>query len=123
MILYSTGPLLPIPIYGAAVVTDKTGAVILVGGVTLFGELLNTLHRLRHFNSDLVWTLMKQTLKFPRKFHAAVLIDDVLTKCTDDGVISDQLYFFLKSSLGLPDKSNNGSIMGITSNPCEYSGL
>ena len=61
------------------------GAIILVGGVTVGGEVLDTLYRLRHFNADWDWTLMPQRLQKARKFHAALVVDDEYTKCTDEG--------------------------------------
>ena len=76
---WKTGPSLPSAIFGASVVELSSGGIVLIGGLTDNGTLLDTLYQLSHANSE--WVLMSQKLKEGRLLATAFLVPDEITNC------------------------------------------
>ena len=74
---WRTGPSLPYNIFGASMIEDSSGGVVLIAGRN--GTDLNTLYQLPNANSE--WILMPQKLKVARHFQTAFLIPDEITSC------------------------------------------
>ena len=75
---WRTGPNLPIDLYGASMVEDPSGGVVLIGGYKET-SWLDTLYQLSHANSE--WVLMPQKLKNGRYYATTFLVPDEITNC------------------------------------------
>ena len=71
------GPSLQFGIYGSSMVEDRSGGVLLIGGLN--GTRIDTIYRLAHANSE--WTLLPQKLKVARSSAIAFLVPDEITDC------------------------------------------
>jgi len=72
------GPDLPFNIYGAAIVEDPEGGVILIGGES------RSLFHLSHVGDGASWKEMPQKLQLGRRFLTAMMIPDHIVNCTKD---------------------------------------
>jgi len=75
------GPALPFGIYGAQLVEDADGGVVLVGGYAEGMPYLDTLFRLPHAGQDGKWEELPQKLKIGRRYHTAYMVPDHLANC------------------------------------------
>jgi hypothetical protein len=73
---------LPFGIYGAEMVADQNGGVVLVGGSKGTLNYLNTLYQLPHGGEDTEWFEMEQKLETGRGDHVAFLVHDSLVDCS-----------------------------------------
>jgi hypothetical protein len=79
---WQTGPELPFGIGESQMVEDQNGGVVLIGGISSSGEVLNTLYQLPHGGQDAMWTKMEQKMKAGRYQHVAFLIPDNTVDCS-----------------------------------------
>jgi hypothetical protein len=79
---WQTGPELPFGIRDAQMVEDQNGGVVLIGGLSSSGDILDTLYQLQHEGQNAVWTKMEQKLKTGRSEHTAVLVPDNSVDCS-----------------------------------------
>jgi hypothetical protein len=79
---WRAGPDLPFGIYGATLVEDPAGGVVLIGGSSSRDSQHETMLRLAHAGDDAEWLELPQKLKNGRYLHTSFLIPDHLTKCT-----------------------------------------
>jgi N-acetylneuraminic acid mutarotase len=76
------GPDLPFGIYGAAMVEDPEGGVILIGGYSSSNKNLDTLFRLSDVGDGASWKEMPQKLQLGRYYPTAMMIPDHIVNCT-----------------------------------------
>ena len=74
---WKLGPELPVDVFGATLVEDGQGGVILVGGHS--GLDYRVLYRLKHLGD--IWTEMPQKLRIGRMSPVAFLIPDESCNC------------------------------------------
>jgi hypothetical protein len=79
--VWQTGPELPFGIWGAQMVEDKNGGVVLTGGRSSSGINLDTLYQLPYGGQDAVWTKMDQKMKKARYMHTAIMVPDSIVDC------------------------------------------
>jgi hypothetical protein len=79
---WQTGPELPIGIYESQMVEDQNGGVVLIGGFSSSGGILDTLYQLAHGGQDDVWTKMEQKMETGRYWHTAILVPDNIVDCS-----------------------------------------
>jgi hypothetical protein len=63
-------------------VEDQNGGVVLIGGLSSSGDILDTLYQLQHEGQNAVWTKMEQKLKTGNSEHTAVLVPDNSVDCS-----------------------------------------
>jgi hypothetical protein len=73
---WQTGPELPLGITASQMVEDQNGGVVLIGGKSSSGDILDTLYQLPHGGQDAVWTKMEQKMKTGRHEHTAFMVPD-----------------------------------------------
>jgi len=79
---WRNGPDLPFGIYGASLVEDPAGGVILVGGRSSNDIYLETLFRLSDAGKNAEWFKMPQNLKPGKYSHTAFLVPDDVVSCS-----------------------------------------
>jgi N-acetylneuraminic acid mutarotase len=79
---WQTGPELPFGIGESQMVEDQNGGVVLIGGFSSSGGILDTLYQLPHGGQDAVWTKMEQKMKTVRGYHTAFLVPDNIVDCS-----------------------------------------
>jgi hypothetical protein len=80
--VWRQGPKLPFEISWSQLVEDRNGGVVLVGGETKSGDLLNTLFHLPHAGQDARWRKMEQKLKSAQFWLTAFLVPDDIVECS-----------------------------------------
>ncbi len=78
---WHTGPELPLRIGYSQMVKDQNGGVVLIGGVSAYGESLDTLYQLPHGGQDAVWAKMEQKIN-TGTLHTAFLVPDNIVDCS-----------------------------------------
>ena len=73
------GPELPYGISGAALISDPSGGVVLIGG----SPYLKTILRLSHAGLEAEWELLPKKLKTGRQHHVAFLVPDDVVDCNE----------------------------------------
>ncbi len=76
------GPELPFDIRYSQLVEDQNGGVVLIGGVSLLVDNLDTLYKLPHGDQDAVWTKMEQKMQTGRSYHTAFMVPDNIVDCS-----------------------------------------
>ncbi len=79
---WQTGPELPFGIAESQMVEDQNGGVVLIGGYSSSGKILDNLYQLSHGGQDAVWTKMEQTMQTGRWQHTAFLVPDNIVDCS-----------------------------------------
>ena len=79
---WQRGPDLPFEIIFSAMVEDRKGGVVVIGGNSDANEYLDSLFQLRHGGKDAKWIKMKQKLKIARNEHVAFLVPDNIVDCS-----------------------------------------
>ncbi len=79
---WQTGPELPFGIWESQMVEDQNGGVVLIGGRSSSGAILDTLYQLPYRGQDAVWTKMEQKLKTGRREHTAFMVPDNIADCS-----------------------------------------
>jgi hypothetical protein len=79
---WKTGPELPFGIWRPQMIEDQNKGVVLIGGgQTSSGSLLNTLYQLPNGGQDAVWTKMEQKMTIGRWSHTAIMVPDSIVDC------------------------------------------
>jgi len=81
-IKWKTGPELPFGAESSQMVEDPSGGVVLIGGASSSGVILDTLYQLTHGGQDASWTKMEQKLKNGRFWHTAFVVPDKTVDCS-----------------------------------------
>ena len=79
---WQTGPELPFRNWDAQMVEDQNGGVVLIGGKSSPGDILDTLYQLPHGGQDAEWTKMEQKMKIGKNLHTAFLVPDNFVDCS-----------------------------------------
>jgi hypothetical protein len=79
---WQTGPELPFGIGESQMVEDQNRGVVLIGGRSSSGDILDTLYQLPHGGQDAAWTKMEQKMKSGRWIHTAFLVPDNIVDCS-----------------------------------------